>query len=287
MCSSCGDTFWAAKALPAVFSRDGEGKLRICRPCNLSTKAFRSNLEKGNFRGALDVFRQGRIRTVAHAFGLSPVDGAFPIHCAAVGGSMDCIRWLVEAMGASVDVKDGQGNNPMKLAVKFGRGEAMRYFAQSCHLKVEVVSDTKQLQKVLQCILEYCPVPLPGTLGDPATEPPGIATAVQNATLPVGRPVSHPPQGPRGSHPPQQRTAGSQPPLPPGVYPHPPSLQPQAMSEPTVPTGRSLCVSCYTEPASCVVWPCGHTSMCGRCAGMQGVCATCHGRIEHSNPIFS
>ena len=259
-CSACADIFWPSDCLSADFNRKKERTLRICRPCNVSYITFRAHLEKGHLSGALEVFRCGRVRTVSHPFGCSPADGAYAIHCAAAGGNVELVRWLVESMSVPVNVTDKSKNLPIRVAAKFNRGEAMRYLIQHCAQTVVSITDVKMLQSLLLNTMLCVQSPLPETFG---VFPGHSTTAAATATATMTSPPSIAPAAPPSA------TATA------------PSSQPQP------PQQSRLCASCYNEPALCKVQPCGHSSMCYRCASNQAACVACGGHIQRVDPLFT
>lgn len=249
-CSTCSGTYWPNAALPPLFCRNNERKLRVCKPCINSVTTFRQSLESGDFDGAIGEFRKGRVRSVSTPFGTAPVDGSYPIHAAAKGGDMKAIRWLVDRMEVSTAVIDDAKNLPITVAAKARRLEAIRYFVQVRSSPLTTVTDVKLLQTLLVGVLSVVPE-LPKTLGDPIPVAPTVPTRVD----------------PSSSHP---GTAGL------------PTTASGGLA--VSPSARAMCIVCYVEPSSCILSPCGHTSMCFRCAASSRTCATCRTQCDRVDP---
>ncbi|KAI3855880.1 hypothetical protein MKX03_011535 [Papaver bracteatum] len=54
-------------------------------------------------------------------------DGRAAIHCAAAGGRVNILKYLIEEMGVEIDVKDGKGETPLSWAAIEGRLAAVDY----------------------------------------------------------------------------------------------------------------------------------------------------------------
>ncbi|MCL7027877.1 hypothetical protein MKW94_012391, partial [Papaver nudicaule] len=52
------------------------------------------------------------------------------IHYAACGGRLNILKYLIEDMSVSIDVKDGSGQTPLSRAAREGRLAAVEYLLQ-------------------------------------------------------------------------------------------------------------------------------------------------------------
>ncbi|MCL7035158.1 hypothetical protein MKW94_008251, partial [Papaver nudicaule] len=52
------------------------------------------------------------------------------LHYAAIGGSMNVLKYLLEEMKVDIDVKDGSGQTPLSCAAREGRLAAVEYLIQ-------------------------------------------------------------------------------------------------------------------------------------------------------------
>lgn len=63
--------------------------------------------------------------------------GATALHYAARTGQMDCVKWLVEAVGISSNVRGRSGATPLHDAAAQGQLDCVKYFLGNCAVDVE------------------------------------------------------------------------------------------------------------------------------------------------------
>ncbi|CAN0223781.1 unnamed protein product [Scytosiphon promiscuus] len=73
--------------------------MRICKTCDTATEAFRKALLLGHTAVAMSAYSTGCVNlcrpyTIYH--------GELPVHCAASGGNMGLLSWLVDEMGCQL-----------------------------------------------------------------------------------------------------------------------------------------------------------------------------------------
>lgn len=146
--------------LAPACNRKKQSTLHVCIPCNATMVGFRNALLAGDVTAATQHARTGRIRYVSFPMSMFKEEH-YPIHSACAGGSVVLVRWLVEYMGARVDVVDKFGNLPITVAAKSGALEVCRYLVQSSRMTLHSVADVTLLQDLLQTVLSVCPVQLP------------------------------------------------------------------------------------------------------------------------------
>ncbi|CAM9511280.1 unnamed protein product [Ectocarpus sp. 8 AP-2014] len=131
VCTTCALRFWPKHMLPHSYRTSStERRVRVCRTCYSVGKAFRRALLRGSYQGAMDAYGTGCVNLRAPFS-----DRELPVHCAAAGGNVSLMMWLVEDRCCPTfmdDEKtmphlDGAGRSVMAAAADSGRVEMMRY----------------------------------------------------------------------------------------------------------------------------------------------------------------
>lgn len=93
-CGNCSENYWPPSMLPHTYTVDkAEKKCRICDKCHRSMEAFRAALLAGDEGAAMDTYRTGCVNLrQPYTIYMSEL----PVHCAAEGGNLDLLRWLME-----------------------------------------------------------------------------------------------------------------------------------------------------------------------------------------------
>ncbi|CAN0358489.1 unnamed protein product, partial [Ectocarpus sp. 8 AP-2014] len=100
VCDDCIGTFWARNMVPPRYASEGDGfRMRVCKTCNAAMEAFRTALLLGRAEDAMSAYSTGCVNldrpyTVFH--------GELPVHCAAAGGNVGLLSWLVEELGCPI-----------------------------------------------------------------------------------------------------------------------------------------------------------------------------------------
>ncbi|CBJ32497.1 conserved unknown protein [Ectocarpus siliculosus] len=140
VCDDCIGTFWARNMVPPRYASEGDGfRMRVCKTCNAAMEAFRTALLLGRAEDAMSAYSTGCVNldrpyTVFH--------GELPVHCAAAGGNVGLLSWLVEELGCSiftdsdkkVPIRDLRSLTVLGAAAVNGQVQAMRYLVnqQGC-----------------------------------------------------------------------------------------------------------------------------------------------------------
>lgn len=134
VCSKCSAPRWPKTMLPKSFKKGG-GRQRVCDTCHTAFEAFRQALLDGNFARLREVFMTGYIRDVSCPYSVYP-GNQYPVHCAAIGGSVDAMRWLLTECRAPLNSLDSKRHGPLYHAAKHQHVALMRYLVldQKCLL---------------------------------------------------------------------------------------------------------------------------------------------------------
>jgi len=264
----------AARHLP------GEKKARVCRGCQWAMEDFRAALRRGDAPGVRAAYATGvvNLRTPYTVHG-----GEYPVHCAAAGGSLPLLAWLVDERGAFV--RDPQSKQRplfasdgitscMSLAAVNGNLEMMRWLTQhECSVR-----DIVNLEHFYAATEKLLALPSTGTAG-PLNSEPVAAALVDNA-----RP---PPFNPQQSV--VVASVGSTPISAPSFE----SITPSAGIEQqgaTAVSGAGMeeneCVICFENNINTVIVPCGHTAVCDGCSGKFTECPVCREPVQQVIKTF-
>ncbi|CAM9885843.1 unnamed protein product [Ectocarpus sp. 4 AP-2014] len=252
VCDDCVGTFWARNMVPPRYASEGDGfRMRVCKTCNAAMEAFRTALLLGRAEDAMSAYSTGCVNldrpyTVFH--------GELPVHCAAAGGNVGLLSWLVEELGCpiftdsdkKVPIRDLRSLTVLGAAAVNGQVQAMRYLVnqQGCS-----VLEIKHLP-TLKIALDAC---LHGSAKTRDAER-SRYRANGNGRDPLG-------------------SAG-------GVYfgsRSTASLTTTAAEDET----DNCCIVCFDNEVDCTLVPCGHHCCCITCASKFSLCPVCRTTVTH------
>lgn len=169
VCPACSDKLWPASMLPPTYCHE-EKVVRVCHLCHLLAEHFVAALKAGDERLALAVYASGNLNL--HNRLSVYQNHAYYVHCAASGGNLNLLRWLVEdkkcalfdRASASSPVqrclRTASGLSVLAVAAQQGHLHIMRYLVHEKHCPLGEVIDAAVLQRGLHAALE-APGPLP------------------------------------------------------------------------------------------------------------------------------
>ena len=139
VCGPCSRFTWPGAMLPPLYHRKGDKTAlpplakgartaRVCNGCHRSMESFRDALLGGDLHRALAVWEVGNIN-LACPYAIYK-DQAYPVHCAAEGGNLALLRWLVEARGCPLT----EGGQPLRT--KATRRTVLAIAAERQHLDI-------------------------------------------------------------------------------------------------------------------------------------------------------
>ncbi|CAN0340254.1 unnamed protein product [Ectocarpus sp. 6 AP-2014] len=252
VCDDCIGTFWARNMVPPRYASEGDGfRMRVCKTCNAAMEAFRTALLLGRAEDAMSAYSTGCVNldrpyTVFH--------GELPVHCAAAGGNVGLLSWLVEELGCSiftdsdkkVPIRDLRSLTVFGAAAVNGQVQAMRYLVNQQGCSVLEIKHLPTLKIALDACLH----------GSAKTRDAERSRYRANGNDP----------DPLGS-------AG-------GVYfgsRSTASLTTAAADEET----DNCCIVCFDNEVDCTLVPCGHHCCCITCASKFSLCPVCRTTVTH------
>lgn len=95
VCRDCV-TQWPSKMIPDTYNRKKETVVNVCQACDWLCNAFRLALLEGEFDKAVALHATANVNLNA-PFANVKGELFYPVHCAALGGNLQLLRWLVDA----------------------------------------------------------------------------------------------------------------------------------------------------------------------------------------------
>ncbi|KAG5180189.1 hypothetical protein JKP88DRAFT_325011, partial [Tribonema minus] len=155
VCDACAKTSWPSSMLPFTYSAaKQERKCRICDTCAETNEAFRAALLAGDDAAARAAYRRGCVNLRCP---YSIYLNGLPVHCAAEGGSMALLAWLLEEkhcplfkdLSRTIALGNGRKESVMAVAAQNGHTHIMRYLLHKHSVKVNEITDHKALWRAL------------------------------------------------------------------------------------------------------------------------------------------
>eukprot|EP00904_Undaria_pinnatifida_P005271 jgi/Undpi1/1874/HiC_scaffold_12.g05261.m1 len=160
VCSNCAGSFWVTSNMPSTYQRESSRKkVRVCCTCFTARWVFRNALLKGNYDRAMAAFGTGCVNLrVPYSTFIE-----YPVHCAAAGGSVEILSWLMEDRccpvfkdrAKTVALVDKKGRSVMAVAAESGQLATMRYLALTQPSLLENYNNMAGLRRGLTACLNY------------------------------------------------------------------------------------------------------------------------------------
>lgn len=158
VCTSCSEKLWPSSMIPNTY-HNNEKFVRVCHSCLYLTEKFVEALLKGDKDTALAICSTGNVN-LHNPFSVY-VHAAFPIHCAAAGGNLTLLCWLMDTKRCSYFASDMKtplttagGLSALALAAKYGHQSIMEYLVREKKASVLEIQDQIFLQRALHVVLK-------------------------------------------------------------------------------------------------------------------------------------
>ena len=279
VCPSC-TTSWSAKCVPDTYNLKKEANVKVCLACNSLSTSFKKALVDGDYEEAVALYGTGNIN-LRTQFPLSgkKEEIMFPIHCAAEGGNLDVLRWLLDDHNCpykiipsnrstksrnspGVPILTSKGRSMLSIAVDGIKVDVMHYLVAECGISVYECSDIKSALRALEATL-VCLPPIRDSGRLQLDEIPDFTRwdkasfdeLSEPSTLGLEGPPVHDSRATGGGRPSSVRTRGSH-------------------------KGGELCFLCAERNVDRLAMACGHQSCCKECSSTLVSCPVCNIRSD-------
>ena len=283
ICTSCTAT-WSSKMIPETYNMKKESSVKVCKSCNFLVLAFRRALLDGQYDEAIALYNTGNINLRCPFGNVKNNEAMYPIHCAAEGGNLDLLRWLVDVHfcpislvrtgnkkpdkeNTNTPIVTSKGRSILNIAMSKQNVEMMRYLVSEKNVSVYEIKDLSTSLKALEAVLTSYPSdnfidfdlngegPINFDLADNLDILDGDGDEFDDdSILSDGdlRSVS----GPANT-----------------TLPSSDQKEMDAMST----AAADACIICYDNSIDCVMTPCGHQICCLKCsAELANTCPVCN-----------
>jgi FYVE zinc finger/Zinc finger, C3HC4 type (RING finger) len=283
VCSSCSVS-WSAKMIPDTYNLKNETQIKVCRSCNSLSLSFKKALLNGEWNEMLALYRTGNVNLRTPFPTPNKKDETmYPVHCAAEGGNMTILRWLIDERFCPVKVtmaakrgtpaqkcplRSSRGRSVLTIALESVRVDMLRYLVIDHGNSIYECKDLYPTLAALEATLAALPRDLEAEQSPteiPLDIPSGIArwdnaTFDDNCSEPSS--LGNDEEG----------------------------KQVQDDTKSRASSGRNggdkdagqICIICFDRRINCVGTPCGHAVCCLECTANLELCPVCN---ERSNFI--
>ena len=270
VCSNCSVS-WPSKTVPETYNLKRENNIKVCKSCNFLTLAFRRSLLDGQYDEAIALYNKGNINLRCPFVNIKGREVMFPIHCAAQGGNLKLLRWLVDVHYCPISLVrtgnkkiDGCENQPivtskgrsiLNIAMSAQKVEMIRYLVKEKNLSVYEITDLKITQDALQAVLSHVPVgqALNAKFPNLVVDPINMHVTDNIEMLQVDDETD--------------RLS---------------VLSDDDLNTTTEFKDESMindeCILCYDNSIDCVMTPCGHQVCCLQCSANLDTCPVCNSK---------
>ncbi|CAM9281402.1 unnamed protein product [Laminaria digitata] len=237
VCDSCIGTVWARTMVPKMYTRDSDAhRMRVCKTCHCAMEMFRKALLLGRVEEAMAAYGTGCVNvdtpyTIYH--------GELPVHCAAAGGNVVLLSWLVDELGCSL-FADGDLKKPLRdlrnlsvlgAAAVNAQVQTMRYLVNTKRCSLFEITHLPTMKKALEACLHVAPEAKDGERSSYVDRGGSIEVS--------------------------------------GVFGAASAFDDE----------DDCCIVCFDNEVACTLVPCGHHCCCRDCAGRLTHCPVCRARI--------
>ena len=197
VCTNCTAS-WNKVCIPETYNIKGETTIKVCKSCDSLSKIFRRSLLESNYEDAITVYNTGNINLRCPFMANKSCEAMLPIHCAAEGGSLEILQWLVEVHFCPLKrirtsnrnksqhtdelITTSKGRSVLEIAMANQNVDILRYLVNDKDVDVAGIRDLGIALKALEAVLRT---------------PYTVNTDTESQMTPVQRALAEPPGTPQ------------------------------------------------------------------------------------------
>jgi hypothetical protein len=169
VCSSC-HVNWNKLCIPETYNIKNEKSVRVCTSCNSLSMMFKQALLNANYDDAITIYNTGNINLRCPFKANKNEEMMLPIHCAAMGGSLDLLIWLTEthycpikrirtgnkvkSQGSDELITTSKGKSVIDIALSGKQVDMLRYLVNEKGANFDSVKDLNLALGALEAVLK-------------------------------------------------------------------------------------------------------------------------------------
>jgi FYVE zinc finger/Zinc finger, C3HC4 type (RING finger) len=286
VCNACS-VAWPAKMIPDTYNLKNEAHVKVCRSCNTLSSSLKIALLNGDWDEAFALYRTGNVNLrTPFAVSNKKDESMYPVHCAAEGGNINILRWLINDRFCPVKVhtaaKRGtpaqkfpvltsKGRSVLTIAIESLKVDMMRYLVVELGVSIYECKDLRPALTALEAALSAVPRTInpqqQPMVGPPADIPSGIArwdeaTFDDNFSEPSSLGADD-----EGKYMDEE-----------SKYIDETKSRASCSRNGGEDNDGQLCIICFDRKINCVGTPCGHAVCCLECTSNLELCPVCNDR---------
>lgn len=175
ICNNCSVN-WTKANMPDTYNMKNENYVKVCRSCNTLSKQFKDALLSANYEHAQVLYNTGNINLRCPFMKAKGGEAMLPIHCAAEGGSLILLKWLVDvhfcpikrirtgnknrSQSSDEMIATSKGRTLLDIAMAGQKVDILKYLVQDKKVSMLAISGTRDLQAslgALEAVLKAYP----------------------------------------------------------------------------------------------------------------------------------
>lgn len=309
ICNSCVVP-WSKQCIPDTYHIKNEKTVRVCKSCNTLSTMFKKALLDAKFDDAITIYNTGNINLRCPFPIRHGEEMMLPIHCAAMGGSLDLFIWLAETHFCPIKrirtgnknksyradelITTSKGRSVINIALAIQHVDMLRYLVNEKGANFSGVKDLNVVLNALTAVLKADNREIIGVdqsfeddvHSDESIHVDNRITIPNQSVLrsPLQRSLRLPKHNFR--QPVNSKIGNGLPSFsisdPGDDYSDDEDISPQNTFEDSdddqsvATTVHDACIICYENSIDCVITPCGHQICCLRCSKSLSNCPVCN-----------
>jgi len=103
-------TSWSYKMVPTLYNSKNEKTVNVCKHCDFLAGSMRIALMGGDFDRVLALYETGNVNLRVPYMNVKG-ETLYPVHCAAMGGNLEVLKWLVDLRCCPIYTYEYRQNN--------------------------------------------------------------------------------------------------------------------------------------------------------------------------------